>query len=98
QAEDVVEQPFAAQDRRRTVRVRRGRQQRALREQPAALIVVRERDSTEAAAVDPRNAVMTRQAFVDERVVRVQQIDDAAIVANGASDKQLRFTLEGLQQ
>src|ERR1700704_3772840 len=61
-------------------------------------MVCRTPASTGAAAVDPGNAVMTRQAFVDEGIVRVQQIDEAAIVANGAADKQLRFPLEGLQK
>ncbi len=98
QAEDVVQQPFAAQHRRRPIGIRRRRQQRALRQQPAALIVVGQRDPPETAAVDPGNAVVPRQPFVDERVVGVQEIDDAAILADGAADKQLGFPLEGLQQ
>ena len=44
-------------------------------QQPAALIVIRERDAPEAAAVDPGNPVMPRQPLVDERVVGVQQIE-----------------------
>ena len=46
----------------------------------------------------PGNAVVPRQTFVDERVVGVQQIDDAAVLADGARDEQLGFALEGLQQ
>ena len=61
------------------------------REQPAALIVVRQRDSPEAAAVNSRNAVVPRQPFVDERVVRVQQIDDAAILANACCRRTAPF-------
>ena len=69
-AEDVVEQPFPAQHRRGAVGIRRGSQQRAVREEATALIGVRERDPPEAGAVDAGNAVVTRQTFVDEGVVR----------------------------
>ena len=41
---------------------------------------------------------MPRQALVDERIVRVQQVRQAAILAQGAADKQLRLPLECLQQ
>ena len=41
---------------------------------------------------------MACQPFVDERVVGVQQFDDAAILAERAADEQLRFLLERLQQ
>ena len=68
------------------------------REQSAALIVVRKRHAPEAAAVNSRNPVMPRQPFVDERVVRVQQIEHAAILAQRAGDEQLRLLLERLQQ
>ena len=60
-------------------------------EQSAALIVIRKRDATEAAAVDAGNAVMPRQPFVDERVVGVQEIHDAAILADRARRQTVRF-------
>ena len=50
-------------------------------EQSAALIVIRQRHAPEAAAVDSGNSVVPRQPFVDERVVRVQQVGDAAVFA-----------------
>ena len=98
QTKNVVQQPFAAQHRGRPIRVRRGREQRSLAEQPAALVEVRKRHATEAAAVDAGNAVMPRQPFVDKRVVGVEEFHDAAILADRAADKQFRFPLEGLQQ
>ena len=41
---------------------------------------------------------MARHALVDERVVRRQQIDDAAVVANEAVEEQLGFALERERQ
>src|SRR2546430_12766499 len=61
QAKDVVQQELAAQDRRRAVRIRRCGQQRSLREQPAALIVVREGDAPESTAVNSRSEEHTSE-------------------------------------
>ena len=41
---------------------------------------------------------MPRQPFVDERIVGVQQIGDAAILAQRAGHEHLGFLLERLQQ
>src|SRR5437899_9716915 len=41
---------------------------------------------------------MAREALVDECVVRVQKVHDAAIFAYRAPDEQLRLTLEPLDQ
>ena len=57
-----------------------------------------ERDAPELAAVDVRDAVVLRQPLVDERVVRVQQIDDAAIFADDAVEEQLDFAPHRLPQ
>ena len=46
-------------------------------------------DAAEAAAVDARDPVVAREPLVDERVVRAQQIQHAAIFAHGAADEQL---------
>ena len=94
QAEDVVEQELAAQHRRRAIGIRRRRQQRALREQAAALVFVGQRHAPEPAAVDAGDPVVARKPLVDERVVGVQQLEDAAILAQRAGDKQLGFALE----
>src|SRR6202035_2154203 len=66
QSENIVQQPFATQDRRGAVGVERSRQQRSFGEQPAALIVIRKRDAAEATAVTSRNSVVPRQPLVDE--------------------------------
>src|SRR6185295_20358383 len=67
QSENIVQQPFAPEDWRSTIRVRRCRQQRAFSKQSSPLIVIRERDPAEAAAVNSGNSVMPRQPFVDKR-------------------------------
>src|SRR5262249_8236888 len=72
--EDIVEQPFAAEDGRSAVGIRSGREQRTLREQAAALIVIRKGYAAEATAVDAGDSVMPGQALIDERVIRIQQI------------------------
>ena len=41
---------------------------------------------------------MTREAFVDERVVRREQVHDAAVFAHDAGEKQFCFPLEGQPQ
>ena len=50
------------------------------------------------AAVDVRNAVVLRQTLVHERVVGVEQIQHAAVLAQDAFEQHLRFALEGLAQ
>ena len=67
-AEQVVENPLAADDGRGPAGVRRDKQNRALAEQTFAR-VVGHGDATELAAVDVRHAVVPGQPLVDERVV-----------------------------
>ena len=98
QAEDVVQQEFSAKHRRRAIGIRRRRQQRALREQPAALVRVGQRHAPEAAAVNAGDAVVPRELLVDERVVGIEQLEDAAILAQRAADEQLRLALERVHQ
>ena len=57
---------------------------------PRSLSVV-ERDAAEAAAVDVRDAVVLGEALVQERVVRLQQVEHAAVLAQDALEEQLRF-------
>ena len=57
-----------------------------------------ERDAAELAAVDVRDAVVLGQPLVDERVVRRQQIGDAAILADDAVEQQLDFAPHRLTQ
>src|SRR5258705_153242 len=64
----------------------------------ASLAALAKRPGPEGAAVDVRNAVMPRQPFVDEGVVRPQQIKDTVVFLDDALEEQLRFAPEGLPQ
>ena len=66
-------------------------------EEPAA-VVVGDLDAAEMRAADVRDAVVLREPLVDERVVRGQQIEHAAIFAEDAAGKELRFAAEALAQ
>ena len=67
-------------------------------EQAAAGILGVERHPPEAVSVDPADAVVPRQPFVDERVVRAQQLEEAPVLAEGALDEQLGLAAECLAQ
>ena len=67
--------------------LRRHAHEGAFPEQPAPHVEVRAKsDAPEPAAVDVRDP-MRREPFVDERVVRVQQFQDAAVLANDAVEE-----------
>ena len=97
-AENVFQDPLAADHRRGPVRTRRPGQNRALSQQPAAHAVAGKRNLPEALAIDAGNAVVLRQPLVQERVVRVEQIEDAAILPDDAVEEQLGLAAEGLPQ
>ncbi len=96
--EQVLENPLAADDRRRPIGIRRHRQNASLSEQTAPLAVRRERHAPEVLALDVRNAVVRGQALVDERVVGAQQIERAAILAHDALEEELRLATERLPE
>ena len=60
----------------------------------AASRLVGDHDAAEVASVDAGDAVVPGQAFVHERVIGCQQIDDAAVLAHDAVEEQLGFPLE----
>ena len=98
-AEHVLEQPLAAQDGRRAVRVRRHRQQAPLAEQAAAGVMrALQLDPPEVVAVDPRHSVMPRQPFVDEGVIGGQQVEDAPVVPHLAVEEERHLPLHRLAQ
>ncbi len=70
-AENVLQDPFAANDRGRPRRVRRQGQDAAVSEQSFPRIVGH-RDAPELAAVDVRDSIVPGQPLVDERVVGAQ--------------------------
>ena len=85
-SQDVFENPFAAQNGRRPVRIGRHRQNAALAEQSAPGRVLY-RDAPEVAAVDVRDAVVLREPVIDEGVVRRQQIDHVVVLAHDAVEE-----------
>ena len=97
-AEQVFENPPAAVHGGGPRGHRRDRQHAALPQQPAPRAVRVERDAAEVAAVNIRDAVVARQPFVHERVVGVDQIDDASVFADDALEEHLGFAAKRLPQ
>src|SRR4030095_13690172 len=97
-AEDVLQHEDAAKYRRGPRRIRRDREEAALPQQAAAMSLGCERHAAESASVDVWNSVVLRQAFIEERVVRPDQIEHAAILAQHAVEEELRFLSKGLSQ
>src|SRR4051794_9858583 len=79
-AKQVVEYPLGAENRRRAVTVRCDSQDAALPEQPAPA-GLGQFDPAEPVADHAGNLIMASQAFVEERVIGVEQFEDAAITA-----------------
>src|SRR5215475_281236 len=61
-------------------------------------MVVRQSYSPETAAVNPGNSVVTRQPFIQERVVCIEEIGDAAILTYRAAHEHFSLALKTLQQ
>ena len=95
--QDIFQNPLAADHRRRSLGVRGQRQDAALSQQSAAEIVVQS-DAAELASVNPGDSVMPRQPFVEERIVRRQKIQHAAILVEDALEEQLGLALECLAE
>ena len=72
---------------------RHGQHARLAQQAPAVLIG--ERHPPEVASVDAGNSVVPGQLFVQERVVRRQQLHDAAVRLQLIVEEQLRFPHEG---
>src|SRR5205814_7324568 len=97
-AENILQDPFPADHRRSPVRTRGIRQNRALSEQPATRAVGGKQSPPESFGVHARNPVVPGQTLVEERIVGVQQVEHAAILADDTVEEQLRLALEGLTQ
>ncbi len=96
-SENVLQKPLAAQHGRRSRRVRRDGENAALPQQAAPLLA-RNGHATKVAAVYVRDSVVPRQAFVDERIIGVQKIERAAILAHDAVEEHLGLLSESLSQ
>ena len=83
---------------RGAVRLRGQRQDAPLPSSPRRSSNCRELHAPEVAALDVRDPVVLRQPLVDEGVVGIEQIQDAAVLAQDAVEEQLRLLDEGLAQ
>src|SRR5262249_45612124 len=97
-AEDTVQEPYPTNDRRCSGRVRGDGQDAALPQQPAAVAVRRQGHAAKAAAVDIWNPIVLGKALIEKGVVRPDQIEHAAILADYAVEKELGLLPEGLTQ
>src|SRR5439155_22917020 len=97
-AEQVIEDPFAAQHRRRASGIRGDRKDAAVAQEPRSLGAVLERDAAKAVAVHAGNPIVLRQTFIHEGVVGRQRLEDAAIAPNLTLEEQLGLASEGLAQ
>ena len=98
-AEDVRHDPLPARDRRGSFRLGGRREKRAFAEQSAPHVQAGiQVHAPELAAVDIRNAVVPGEPLVDERIVRGQQIEHIAILADDAVEEQFDFTAHGAAQ
>ena len=89
---------MAALHRRGAIRGRRHEQDAALSEDAASRIVLGERHTAEETAFDVGNPVMPREPLVHECVIRIEQIDDAAVLAQDALEEQLHLALEAMPE
>ena len=80
--EQVVENPLAAQHRRGARRVRRHRQHAALREHARRAACRVRSTRRNSGPLTSGDAVMPRQPLVEIRVLAVDEVEDAAIVAD----------------
>ena len=97
-AEQVLQDPLAALDRRRAVAGRGDGQDAALAEQAAPRAVGSSATRRIRLPRTSGNAVVPREPLVHEREVGVEQIDDAAVFADDRPEQQLGFALERLPQ
>ena len=88
--QEIVEDPLAAQHRRRARRVRGDREDAALR-QHAAARRGGQVDLPELRSRDVRHAIVARETLVQERVAAVDEIEDAAILPDDRLEEELRL-------
>src|SRR5262249_38838010 len=75
---------------------RTDRQKTTLAQNTTAWTCGVQRNPAEVTATDVRNAIVLSQPFINERVVRIEQIDNAAILANDAFEEHFGFPPEPL--
>src|SRR6185503_20457148 len=87
---NVLEQILSADRRCRPGGIRRHRQKRGFAEQ-AETLLIGERDGPEVAAIHAGHTVVPRELFIEERLARREQIDDAAVFFQLGVEEQLHF-------
>src|SRR5262249_31612410 len=97
-AQNVLQDPLAANHGRGARRIRRDREDACLAEQTATMAVWVERDLAELAAEDVWNAIVPREPLVEIRVVGLDQIEHALVLANDARQQQLSLLPHRLAQ
>ncbi len=97
-AQNVFENELAALNGRCAVGHRGHDKDTALSDDAPARIVFCQRDAAEQAAFHIRNSIMPGQTLVQECVIGVEQIDNAAIFTNDAFEEHLHFALQGETQ
>ena len=95
--EQVLQDPFSSHHGRRPVGMGRHHQHRPLAENSPAR-VIGQRDPPEVTSVDTWYPVVSCEPFVDEGVIRVHQIEDAAVFLNDALKEEQRFLAERAAQ
>src|SRR5947199_4500809 len=95
-AENIFENPFPALNRRSAVCIGRHSEKASLPKQTSTNAVVRQRYTTEVAAINIRNTVILRKPFVQECVIGVQKVDNTPILFYDAFQKQLGLLTESL--
>ena len=98
-AEERLQEPLAARHRRRAAAADVTVISAPLPSSPRRMSSSgRQRHAAELRAVDVRDSVVLRQPLVDERVVRLQQIEDAAVFLDDAGEEQFGLALERVAQ
>src|SRR5206468_4571480 len=75
---------------------RDGHERRFSQQTSTHVELLAERYAAEPAPINVRHAVVSGQTLVDERVIRIQQLDDVAVLPNDAVEEQLRLAAHGL--
>ena len=88
-AQDVLENPLAALDRRRADRLRSYREHARHGQDAAARVSRRQRDPAHLRSGDVGHAVELRQRLVKERVIAGEQFQDVAIAAHHEAEVSL---------
>src|SRR5262249_12605773 len=73
----------------------RGERQDAALAEQSETIRIRQLHLAETLAVDAGNTVVLREALVEERVVGVQQLEHAVVLAQDVAEEHFRFAPEG---